>query len=235
MGTSTWAAMDVAHLDAVDADVAAQGDVAPHAGTAGIRQRAKGLSARDRFVPLQRSRLRLVPPLPDVSAVDVTLSNEPWLDRRATRDMPATDDGEAGAGGRADELPPIGVRQSSASASGNAMAAQWAIPPAGSTQVRARGAHAPVRLTRRGRVVVAGLLLMLVASMIAVLASTVQAAAPPGQPRAVVVHQGDTLWSIAARVHPRGSLTETMLAIERLNHMSDGTVYVGQRLLVPTS
>jgi len=51
----------------------------------------------------------------------------------------------------------------------------------------------------------------------------------------VVVHEGDTLWSIAARVHPRGSLTNTMLAIERLNHMTDGTVYVGQQLLVPPS
>jgi LysM repeat protein len=100
---------------------------------------------------------------------------------------------------------------------------------------RARSAHAPVRLTRRGRLVLAGLLLAFVAALVGVLASTVQAAAPSAPPRAVVVHQGDTLWSIAARVHPRGSLTDTMLTIERLNHMTDGTVYVGQQLLVPNS
>jgi LysM repeat protein len=99
----------------------------------------------------------------------------------------------------------------------------------------ARAGRAPIRLTRRGRVVLAGVLMILVAALVLVLASTVQAAAPSSPPRAVVVHDGDTLWSIAARVHPRGSLTSTMLAIERLNDMTDGTVYVGQQLLVPTS
>jgi LysM repeat protein len=102
----------------------------------------------------------------------------------------------------------------------------WSAPTA-------RPAHAPVRLTRRGRVVVGVVLLALAAAMVVVLTSNVQAAPPSSPPRAVVVHPGDTLWSIAARVHPRGSLTDTMLAIERLNHMPDGTVYVGQQLLVP--
>ncbi len=104
-----------------------------------------------------------------------------------------------------------------------------------SSSGRVRSTHAPVRLTRRGRLVVAGLLLAFVAALVGVLASTVQAAAPPAPPHAIVVHEGDTLWSIAARVHPRGSLTDTMLTIERLNHMPDGTVYVGQQLLVPNS
>ena len=98
-----------------------------------------------------------------------------------------------------------------------------------------RATRAPIRLTRRGRVVVLGLLVILVAALVGVLASNVQAAAPSSPPRAVVVHPGDTLWSIAARVHPSGSLTDTMLTIERLNHMTDGTVYVGQQLLVPSS
>ena len=71
--------------------------------------------------------------------------------------------------------------------------------------------------------------------MVVVLASTVQAAAPSGPPRAVVVHPGDTLWSIAARVHPRGSLTDTMLDDRAAESHADGTVYVGQQLLVPNS
>ena len=96
-------------------------------------------------------------------------------------------------------------------------------------------AHPTIRLTRRGRAVLAVVVLIFAAALVAVLASNVQAAAPSSPPRAIVVHPGDTLWSIAARVHPRGSLTDTMLAIERLNHMSDGTVYVGQQLLVPRS
>jgi Tfp pilus assembly protein FimV len=83
--------------------------------------------------------------------------------------------------------------------------------------------------------VLAAVLLVFAAAMVVVLASNVQASPPSRPPHAVVVHPGDTLWSIAARVHPQGSLTDTMLAIERLNHMPDGTVYVGQQLLVPNS
>jgi len=133
---------------------------------------------------------------------------------------------------RADSPPACGSIPSPRSTRSAASAVH--VGPA-SSSARVRSTHPPVRLTRRGRLVLAGLLLAFVATLVGVLASTVQAAAPAAPPHAIVVHEGDTLWSIAARVHPRGSLTDTMLTIERLNHMPDGTVYVGQQLLVPNS
>jgi len=90
-------------------------------------------------------------------------------------------------------------------------------------------------LTRRGRVVVLVLLTFLVAGIVITSASTGHAGAPAAPPASIVVHPGDTMWSIASRIHPHGSPTSTMLEIERLNHMPDGTVYVGQSLLVPRS
>jgi len=95
-----------------------------------------------------------------------------------------------------------------------------------------RHVRPPVRLTRRGRLVVALVLFTLVVGVIAALATAGQAAAPARAPVAIVVRQGDTLWSIAARGHA-GSVVATMNEIMRLNHMRDATVYVGQQLLVP--
>jgi hypothetical protein len=95
-----------------------------------------------------------------------------------------------------------------------------------------RHARPPVRLTRRGRLILVLALFALVAGVIAALATAGQAAAPTRAPVAIVVHQGDTLWSIAARSHA-GSITATMNEIMRLNHLRDATVYVGQQLLVP--
>jgi hypothetical protein len=98
-----------------------------------------------------------------------------------------------------------------------------------------RQVHRPVRLTRRGRAVVVALLFVLIGGVVALFSANGAADPPASAPRSIVVHNGDTLWSIAAHVHPHGSLTATMLEIERLNHMPDATVYVGQQLLLPTS
>jgi LysM repeat protein len=243
MSMSTWAAARET-TDAA-ADVRPTPSV-PAAGAAvAVRSGHRRIGARERFPATRRPALRLVPPLPGAAA---------WPDETTVPSHPA--------GGpcsvRVEEpigvsLPAMDARDPDITAAnrGTAIRHRRSLvahqpTPTRSAEFQRRivaaapsaGAHAgraPIRLTRRGGMVLAGLLTILVAALVLVLASTVQAAAPPGPPSAVVVHEGDTLWSIAARVHPRGSLTNTMLAIERLNHMTDGTVYVGQQLLVPPS
>ena len=117
---------------------------------------------------------------------------------------------------------------------------QRPVAGAGSAVRVHRHVRPPIRLTRRGRVVIALALAVLatalVAGLVALAPSAGRAAAPPAHIRplvAVVVHPGDTLWSIASRSHPTGSVFAAMDEIKRINHLSDGTVYVGQQLLVP--
>lgn len=185
-----------------------------------------GPAARERFMPRRRPALRLVPPLPEelqAPAVPAAFA-DPWPEPRhgSGYATPLTTvllpDAPVGH--------PIGA---------TARGALLDAAPVSSPRARPLGGRQPVRLTRRGRIVVVLALIGLIALIIAVASATGHAAPPGRAPHAIVVHDGDTLWSIAARVHPHGSLTPTMLEIERLNHMSGGTVFAGQQLLVPTS
>lgn len=260
MSVSTWAPARQITDDAVH--ILPDVPVAPAGRVAVVRQRGRGgVGARERFSGAPRPALRLVPPLPAVAnrttgatlRPDRDLVNESeyqptgaslWPDRDLVDDSEAEpisaagqrlDSGVARASvGAVRSDPPLARASIPIKRSDRSSAAVLPARSASSSS-RTRSAHAPVRLTRRGRRVLAGLLLVFATAMVGTLASTVEAAAPSSPPRAVVVHPGDTLWSIASRVHPRGSLTDTMLAIERLNHMPDGTVYVGQQLLVPSS
>ena len=105
----------------------------------------------------------------------------------------------------------------------------------------------PVRLTSRGRVV----LVLLVAALAAVpffagraTGTTGSPGRPaatgttgsPGRPAAtatVVVHEGDTLWSIARVVAPNRDPRQTVEQLRRLNHLRGAAVEAGQRLLLP--
>jgi hypothetical protein len=101
-----------------------------------------------------------------------------------------------------------------------------------------------VRLTRRGRIVVAVMLTALsltlvVLAWLAIAARTAQAA-DGGQPGAVyrnltsvVVHPGQTLWSIAARAEPSADPRVVMQQIIDLNALRGTSVEPGQRLWVP--
>lgn len=95
---------------------------------------------------------------------------------------------------------------------------------------RVRG---PVRLTRRGRVVVvvAALFVLLAAGFS--LGRATSAADAAGPPRTVVVAPGDTLWALAARHVPRADPRVTVAKIRSLNHLTSVTVQAGQRLRVP--
>lgn len=46
------------------------------------------------------------------------------------------------------------------------------------------------------------------------------------------VHQGDTLWSIAASTHPEGDIREIIYMIRQKNDISPN-IYPGQEILIP--
>jgi LysM repeat protein len=93
-----------------------------------------------------------------------------------------------------------------------------------------------VRLTRRGRLTVLVLALLVVLTIGLVVASGSVATEEPGTPeptRVVMVGSGDTLWDIAAGVADDGDVRSMIERIERLNALDSGMVVAGQKLSVP--
>ncbi len=113
-----------------------------------------------------------------------------------------------------------------------------AIAPARS-RVEPRTTHVgagPLRLTRRGRLVVflTGLVAVL-AVLFVVLSDTATGTAERGQPvpvRMVQVESGDTLWTIASRAAPGQDPRDLIDQIQELNSM-DGSLQVGTKIAVP--
>ena len=104
-------------------------------------------------------------------------------------------------------------------------AAAPALPPA----------RPAIRLTRRGRVVLAVLAALLLAGLFVAGATAAQASAPAAHAAGtrVFVQPGDTLWSIAQRTHPHADPQTVVQDILSANHLSSASVTVGQRLWVP--
>jgi len=96
------------------------------------------------------------------------------------------------------------------------------------------GRQAPLRLTRRGRVVLVLLpaVLALSSAFVGVSAPFAQAD-PTASSRAVEVRAGDTLWSIAERLAPARDPREVVAELERVNHLPGAVVLAGSRLQVP--
>jgi LysM repeat protein len=90
-----------------------------------------------------------------------------------------------------------------------------------------------LRLTRRGRVVLIGLFLLLVATIAVVLSPAARGADPTGPAPTVVVQPGDTLWSVAERHRPSRDPYAVIREIRRLNGLSSNIVHVGQELTLP--
>jgi LysM domain len=112
-------------------------------------------------------------------------------------------------------------------------------PEAGARAVRTR-----MRLTRRGRIVVAGLITasMVLVAALAWLAGTSKAdAAGSGVPssavyhslRSVIVLPGQSLWSIATRYEPGSDPRNVIQEIIDLNALSGTSVQPGQHLWLP--
>ena len=108
---------------------------------------------------------------------------------------------------------------------------------------RAAAAPGPLRLTRRGRVVLGSLIVMVVtvaALLISLIASGGAQATNHGRPggafhgmHQIVVQPGQTLWSIASAAEPSAdprSVVEQMMSV---NALSSTTISAGEELWVP--
>ncbi|MBM2617749.1 LysM peptidoglycan-binding domain-containing protein [Actinoplanes sp. LDG1-06] len=90
-------------------------------------------------------------------------------------------------------------------------------------------------MTRRGRAVILGLLVVLASLASAVLFTTASRAdePPAGPPPTIVVRSGDTLWDIASREMPRRDAWQAMDELRRLNGLSSYRVAEGDVLILP--
>ena len=93
----------------------------------------------------------------------------------------------------------------------------------------------PVRLTRRGRLVVFIAALLALLALAVVGSQIASAGEHPGTVRThtVLVHPGDSLWDVAARVAGNGDVTAMEDRIMKLNGLSTDSVQAGQVLRVP--
>ena len=103
--------------------------------------------------------------------------------------------------------------------------------------------RASLRLTRRGRLLRFGLLVLLLVAL-GVLGpgrlagqparANVEPIAEPVATARVVVQQGDSLWNIAQRQAPQRDPRDTIHEIRELNGLRSNLIQPGQVLLVPT-
>jgi hypothetical protein len=119
-----------------------------------------------------------------------------------------------------------------------------ATPPAvpAGPAVSPSPAVSPLRLTRRGRIVVAVMAALLVAGLSLIVAGVAQATSHTAAPRAtganlarVVVLPGQSLWSVAETADSRADTRLVIQQITQLNGLTSDTVFAGQRLWVPRS
>ena len=99
---------------------------------------------------------------------------------------------------------------------------------------------APLRLTRRGRAVIAAAAVLLVVMVSLIVASAAQATSHSVPPRTaeqnlsrVVVRPGQTLWSVAESADPGADTRLVIQQIVELNGLTSDVVLTGQRLWVP--
>jgi hypothetical protein len=138
--------------------------------------------------------------------------------------------------------PPSATAPSTAAAPPAAVRPVALRPAAASYVTASRPAAAPLRLTRRGRIVVAGLAVLLLTVLSLVISGAAQAtshSAPRGASGSgvgqVVVRPGESLWSVAESADPDADTRLVIQQIVQLNALSGDTVFAGQRLWVPRS
>jgi LysM repeat protein len=100
-----------------------------------------------------------------------------------------------------------------------------------------------LRLTRRGRIVLIGLPLVLLAAVILSLAGLLNSPAKAADAASglsvtptvsVTVQPGESLWAIAGHVDPSRDPRDVIADIVQLNDLQAGKVMPGQQLFVPT-
>jgi hypothetical protein len=106
---------------------------------------------------------------------------------------------------------------------------------------RGDAALAPLRLTRRGRIVIAAVAALLVVLLSLLATGAAAWANSPSAPSRgadrslaqVVVLPGQSLWSVAENADPNADPRQVMQQIIELNGLAGDVVQVGQRLWVP--
>jgi LysM repeat protein len=112
--------------------------------------------------------------------------------------------------------------------------------PVRSQAARNQAASVPLRLTRRGRVVVAVAAALVLAALSLVIAGSAQATnhpVPSGTAQRtvaqVIVRPGQSLWSVAENADPGADTRVVIQQIVELNGLTGDTVFAGQHLRVP--
>ncbi len=102
------------------------------------------------------------------------------------------------------------------------------------------GAEAPkLRLTRRGRIVIGALGVLLVGALLGVAAvfgstgAVASEAAGDAQFGYVVVQPGESLWGVATALDPSADPRDVIAEIVRLNQLGGSEVQAGQPIAVP--
>jgi LysM domain len=106
---------------------------------------------------------------------------------------------------------------------------------------RPNAAAAPLRLTKRGRVIVAAAVAALLVTLLSLLAAgAAQATSHSVPPQVadrnliqVVVQPGQSLWSVAENADPNADPRQVMQQIIELNGLTGDVIIIGQRLWVP--
>lgn len=108
------------------------------------------------------------------------------------------------------------------------------------TAAHPRTEQPPLRLTRRGRIVVAVLAAVIVSVICLIAASTAQATnhgassgAARGGTAKVTVRPGQSLWSVAESADPNQDTRLVVQQITELNGLTSQVVYSGEQLWVP--
>ncbi|KTR86801.1 LysM peptidoglycan-binding domain-containing protein [Leucobacter chromiiresistens] len=101
-------------------------------------------------------------------------------------------------------------------------------------------ASGALRLTRRGRIVLGALATVLVAGVLALIASLAAPEAmasgegPNGEQfEYVVVQPGSSLWSLASDLDPSADPRDLITEIVQLNQLDDSSVQAGEAIAVP--
>src|SRR5271156_2485772 len=189
--------------------------------------------------------LPILPELPAASPLDSTPSDTAASDTAPSDTAPSDTAGSESARTRAavrwtaplDPPAPAPGQAPRPQPSGD----QAARPrPARDQATRPETANPPLRLTRRGRVVVAVAAALVLAALSLVIASAAQATNHPVSSRAaqqglaqVTVHPGQSLWAVAEKADPAADTRVVIQQIIELNGLTGNVVFTGQRLWVP--
>lgn len=109
---------------------------------------------------------------------------------------------------------------------------------------KARPAQPPLRLTRRGRIVLVGVPLILLSVLLISLAGFLNSPAKAADSASelsltptvsVTVQPGQSLWAIAGSVAPERDTRDVVADIVQLNNLDGGRVMPGQQIFVPSN